>query len=246
VSTSVLQKPVDVDPAVMIPEHVRAQCDELRSFGRRRGRATRARQIRLYDELLPQFDLDLARPAAEQLDLSREIWLEIGFGGAEHLLWQAGAYPDVTMIGCEPFQDGVIKALDGIEAGGLRNIRVYPDDARALLRWLPVASVSRAFVLFPDPWPKKKQAKRRLVNTNTLDLLAAALKPGAELRVATDIGDYARTILRAVHGHPDIEWPACGPEDWRVRSADWPETRYEQKANREGRRCAYFRFRRRA
>ncbi|MBX9926100.1 MAG: tRNA (guanine(46)-N(7))-methyltransferase TrmB [Hyphomicrobiaceae bacterium] len=227
-----------------IPRDTSLLESELRSFGRRRGRTASPRQRKLLDEGLPQLGFDLARPAHEQIDLERETWLEIGFGGAEHLLWQARSKPEVTIIGCEPFEDGVVKALSGIEADALTNIRLYADDARPLLRWLPPGSITRAFVLFPDPWPKKKHVKRRLVNPQTLDLLARVLKPGAELRIATDIGDYARTILLAVMGHSEFDWPARGPEDWRERGPDWPPTRYEEKAVREGRRSAYFRFRR--
>ena len=150
----------------------------------------------------------------------------------------------MALIGCEPFEDGVVKALAGIEARQLTNIRLHADDARPLLRWLPEALLDRAFVLFPDPWPKKKHVKRRLVATPLLDQLARVLKPGAELRIGTDIGDYARTILLAVMAHPAFTWSARGPQDWRIRGDDWPETRYEQKAIREGRVRYYFRFRR--
>ena len=115
-------------------------------------------------------------------------------------------------------------------------------DARDVLRWLPEACIGRAFILFPDPWPKRKHQKRRLVNDLTLALLARVLKPGAELRIGTDIGDYARTLLLAVATEPRLRWQADGPEDWRVRPADWPQTRYEAKAERDGRRCYYFRF----
>lgn len=227
-----------------IPRDERLLDGELRSFGRRRGRSLSDRQRRLLSEVLPPVAIDLNRPANEQLDPARETWLEIGFGGAEHLLWQARANPSSLLIGCEPFEDGVIKALSGIEADRLNNVRIYSDDARPLLRWLPPASIARVFILFPDPWPKKKHAKRRLVNSHTLDLLANVMRPGAELCVATDIGDYARTILLAVTTHAAFLWPARGPEDWRIRGEDWPPTRYEAKAIREGRRCAYFRFRR--
>lgn len=204
------------------------------------------RQQGLFETVLPSVALHIDRPPVDQLTRPGPLWLEIGFGGAEHMLWQAHHNPAVTIIGCEPFQDGVAKALAGIAEHRLDNIRIHPDDARPLLRWLPPASIDRAFILFPDPWPKKKHVKRRLVSTPTLDLLARAMKPGAELRVATDIGDYARTILLAVTAHPEFEWPARGPEDWQVRGPDWPETRYEQKAVREGRRSSYFRFRRRS
>ena len=215
---------------------------ELRSFGRRRGRKPGPRQARLWDELLPKLAIDLTAPFMEP---GTPVWLEIGFGGAEHLLWQARHNPGVTFIGCEPFQDGVVKALAGVDDHKLKNVRLYADDAREVLRWLPDACLDRVFILFPDPWPKRKHVKRRLVSKPTLDLLARVMKPGAELRVGTDIGDYARTILLSVTRHCAFEWPACGPDDWRIRDADWPSTRYEQKAIREGRARYYFKFRRR-
>ncbi|MEQ1714923.1 MAG: tRNA (guanosine(46)-N7)-methyltransferase TrmB, partial [Hyphomicrobium sp.] len=170
------------------------------------------------------------------------LWLEIGFGGGEHLLWQAEHNPDVTIIGCEPFEDGVIKVLTRIDDTHLENICLHMGDARDVLRWLPQASISRAFILFPDPWPKRKHRKRRLVNASTLALLARAMKPGGELRIGTDIGDYARTILQAFRDQTAFHWQAEGPQDWRIRPTDWPPTRYEQKAEREGRCRYYFRF----
>lgn len=238
---------------------------ELRSFGRRRGRKISARQSGLIAGLLPQVAIDLAVPAVAPLSSSlfpvgvpvdaaarhsapaiTEVWLEIGFGGAEHLLWQAQANPGVGLIGCEPFEEGVVKALTGIEDGHLRNLRLHPDDARPLLRWLPAASIARAFVLFPDPWPKRKHVKRRLVNESLLAELARVMPPGAELRIATDIADYARTILIAIRAEGSFAWQASGPGDWRQRTPDWPATRYEAKALREGRVPAFLRFRRRA
>ncbi len=180
-------------------------------------------------------------PAGESQGASK-YWLEIGFGGGEHLLWQARANPDVAMIGCEPFEDGVIKVLNAIEGEALTNIKIHMGDARELLRVLPAASISRAFVLFPDPWPKRKHRKRRLLNPITLDLLAQALCPGAELRIGTDIGDYARTILEAMAHEARFAWRVEGPSDWRVRPDDWPATRYEQKAAEAGRRRYYLNF----
>jgi tRNA (guanine-N7-)-methyltransferase len=173
-----------------------------------------------------------------------EVWLEIGFGGGEHLAWQAEQNPEAGIIGCEVFEDGIVKLLSAIDAKPLRNVLVCAEDARLLLRWLPAASIARAFVLFPDPWPKKRHAKRRLVSRSTLDLLARVMQPGAELRVATDIGDYLRAILLASRGHPAFAWRAEGPHDWRARGANWPATRYEAKALREGRRCYFLRFQR--
>lgn len=211
---------------------------ELRSFGRRRGRKRSPRQEKLMGEVLPRFAVDVAQPL---LGTSSEVWLEIGFGGGEHLVWQAAQNPGITVIGCEPFEDGVVKVLSVVEAGGLANIRLHVDDCRPLLRALPPASISRAFILFPDPWPKRKHVKRRLVSTHLLDLLARVMKPGAELRLGTDIGDYARTMLIALMAHPSFRWTAEGPADWSVRPADWPQTRYEAKAIREGRRGYFLR-----
>ena len=223
---------------------------ELRSYGRRRGRKPSARQSALLEGVLPRIALPLIdRPPPNLGDLfslpaAQDVWLEIGFGGGEHLLWQARTNPGIGMFGCEPFEDGVVKVLSAIEQDGIGNIRLYADDARALLRWLPDASIGRVFILFPDPWPKKKHQKRRLVSQATLAELARIMRPGGELRIATDIGDYARWILLAVRAQGGFHWVAEAPPDWRVRPPDWPPTRYEQKALREGRRCAYFRFRR--
>ena len=220
---------------------------DLRSYGRRRGRKLSPRQERLIGEVLPRVGLDLTSPASTELaglfdPPKPQVWLEIGFGGGEHLIWQARHNPHVGCIGCEPFEEGVVKVLTAIEEQHLGNIRLYPDDARAVLRWLPPASIDRAFILFPDPWPKTKHRKRRLVNAATLALLASAMKPGAELRLGTDIGDYARTMLVALQATPEFRWTAQCADDWRIRPADWPETRYEQKAVREGRKSSYLRF----
>ncbi|MDX2159309.1 MAG: tRNA (guanine(46)-N(7))-methyltransferase TrmB [Hyphomicrobiaceae bacterium] len=228
-----------------------AVAQDLRSYGRRRGRKLSPRQDRLMRELLPRVSPDLGRPAPQELARAlfvapvREAWLEIGFGGGEHLLWQARHNPGVGLIGAEPFEDGVVKVLAAIEDEGLGNVAVHGDDARALLRWLPHASIARAFILFPDPWPKRRHVKRRLINPGLLALLARVLKPGAELRIATDIGDYARTILMAFQATEAFVWLAARPDDWRRRSDDWCATRYEAKALREGRRSCYLRFARR-
>lgn len=236
---------------------------ELRSFGRRHGRKLSPRQEALLADLLPRVRVDLTSPLStlsaspdltpgdndpaktpNPTNLALPLWFEIGFGGAEHLIWQAEHNPGVTIIGCEPFEEGVVKALTGIDAKHLRNVRLHPDDARDVLRWLPIASLDRCFILFPDPWPKKRHAKRRLITPATLSLLARAMKPGAELRIGTDIGDYARTVLLAMQTAPQFEWQASRATDWRCRPDDWPETRYEAKAVREGRCRYYLRFRR--
>jgi tRNA (guanine-N7-)-methyltransferase len=174
----------------------------------------------------------------------REVWVEIGFGGGEHLVWQAKAHPDVGLIGCEPFEDGVIKLVSAIEKEGLANVRVCPDDARPLLRLLPDASIGRIFILFPDPWPKKRHHKRRIVAPATLAEVARILRPGGELRIATDVAAYASAILHVALHNRELRWTARGPEDWRLRPPDWPQTRYEAKAIAAGRRGYFFRFER--
>jgi tRNA (guanine-N7-)-methyltransferase len=214
---------------------------ELRSFGRRRGRVLSGRQKQLWDDVLPRVAVDLKSRFSAS---GSETWLEIGFGGGEHLVWQAEQNPGVGLIGCEPFEDGVVKVLTAIEERPLSNIRLHADDARDVLRWLPQASISRAFVLFPDPWPKRKHLKRRLVNVHLLELLARVIKPGGELRLGTDIADYARTMLMATSQVPAFHWTARSPDDWRIRPADWLQTRYEQKAVREGRVSSYLMFER--
>lgn len=224
---------------------------ELRSYGRRRGRKFSPRQARLMSDLLPLVSPPMTAPAPADLARGlfgaevRDVWLEIGFGGGEHLIWQAVHNTHVGVIGAEPFEDGVVKVLAAIEDRALRNIRVHGDDARDLLRWLPEASIGRAFILFPDPWPKRRHAKRRLINVQLLAQLARVLRPGAELRIGTDIGDYARTILMAFQASDAFRWLATGPADWRLPPVDWPSTRYQEKAGREGRRCCFLRFVRR-
>jgi tRNA (guanine-N7-)-methyltransferase len=224
------------------------QSTEIRSFGRKGGRALSPRQQGLLDELLPQLQVDLAKPAPELPKLFTAqvtaTWLEIGFGGSEHMIWQANRNPNVGIIGCEPFVDGVVKALTAVEEQRLGNVRLHAEDAREVLRWLPDASISRAFILFPDPWPKARHRKRRLVAGPTLELLARVMKPGSELRVGTDIADYAHTMLAAFEGQSAFVWTASSPTDWREQGTDWPVTRYQRKAIREGRRSYFFRFRR--
>ncbi len=223
---------------------------ELRSFGRRSGRKLSTRQQNLLDTLLPRVGLDVSNPPPVRL---AELFagpvetfaLEIGFGGAEHLIWQAERHPDTGFIGCEPFIDGVVKALTAIDQRKLTNIRLYANDARDVLRWLPRACIDRAYVLFPDPWPKTRHRKRRLVNAESLAMLAKVMHPGtSRLRVATDIGDYARTLLIAYQHSGQFRWLVDEPGDWRKRPNDWPATRYEQKAVREGRRSYFFAFER--
>jgi tRNA (guanine-N7-)-methyltransferase len=222
---------------------------DLRSYGRRRARAPSARQQALWREVLPRVAVPsdpqaLTDPRALFTPPVREVWLEIGFGGGEHLIWQAKAHPDVGLIGCEPFEDGVMKLIDAVEREHLGNVRVCADDARPLLRLLPDASLGRVFILFPDPWPKKRHHKRRIVSPSTLAEIARLLRPGGELRIGTDVDAYAAVILETALANPCLRWTAQGPRDWRERPADWPQTRYEGKAIAAGRRCYFFRLER--
>ena len=225
------------------PEH------DLRSYGRRRGRALSARQAALWQEVLPRVALPAEPTALRALEALfeppvREVWLEIGFGGGEHLLWQAERNPDVGLIGCEPFENGIVKVLSALEHRENPNVRIYTEDARPLLRRLPDAAINRVFILFPDPWPKARHHKRRLVSPVALGELQRIMRKSAELRIATDIGEHARWILLAARGVSGLRWTASAPADWRRRPPDWPQTRYEQKALAAGRRCYYFRFER--
>jgi tRNA (guanine-N7-)-methyltransferase len=222
---------------------------DLRSYGRRRGRKPSTRQQALWSEVLPRVAMPteaeaLRHPARLFAPGVSDVWLEIGFGGGEHLLWQARNNLDAGVIGCEPFEDGVTKVLSALASEGVCNIRIHAADARPLVRRLPDSSLGRVFVLFPDPWPKKRHHKRRLLSPETVNDIARAMRPGAELRIATDVGEYACAILRAVLGRGHFEWTAACAGDWRHRPDDWPGTRYEAKALQEGRKTYYFRFRR--
>lgn len=222
----------------------------IRTYGRRKGHALSPRKLRLVEELLPELRLDLNTPAPAELTSLfpapvSQVWLEIGFGGGEHLAWQAEANPHIGFIGCEPFINGVAKLLSEIETRNLTNVRIWDGDAREVLDWLSDASLDRVFVLFPDPWPKARHHKRRLISARTLEALARVMLPGAELRVASDIGDYVRASLEAVFSGDAFEWQAERPGDWRARPAGWPPTRYEKKALKEGRKAHYLVFRRR-
>jgi tRNA (guanine-N7-)-methyltransferase len=206
--------------------------------GRRRGKKLRAGQQSLLDTLLPRLLLALPADAARKIDLARAfggtlptdgVWLEVGFGAGEHLVWQAEQHPGVGLIGCEPYLNGVAKCLAHIERTGVKNIRLFADDARFVMAALPPGSLSRAFVLFPDPWPKTRHHKRRFVQRETLDTLAGLMIPGAELRLATDDPSYLPWMVEHACTHPAFEWLAERPADWRGRPADWPPTRYERK-----------------
>jgi tRNA (guanine-N7-)-methyltransferase len=200
----------------------------LRSFGRRKGRNLRPAKQGLFDTLLPQLTITL--PESQTLNPESSIWLEIGFGGGEHLAHLAGLHPEVQFIGCEPYVNGTAGLLSHINEHGLENIRIYNDDARDLVAALPDNSLERVYILYPDPWPKTRHNKRRIISTEFLDSLVRVMKPGAELRLATDSADYATWMLERLLAHPALAWKAKNCKDWLEPWPEWISTRYEQKA----------------
>jgi tRNA (guanine-N7-)-methyltransferase len=221
-----------------------------RHFGRRKGPSLSAHQKRLFETLLPRLALTLepGRDPREYFSPPAsfsEVWLEVGFGGGEHLLWQAAAHPEVAIIGAEPYVSGVAKLLSKLavtETPARGNVRLYMEDARDIIEALPDASLSRVIVLFPDPWPKTRHHKRRFIQMEMLDELARVMKKGAELRFATDENGYLVWALERLMAHPAFVWRARSPSDWRARAPDWPQTRYEAKAVRDGSTCVYLTF----
>ena len=205
----------------------------LRSFGRIKSRTLKPRQAALFDTLLPT--IALPDPTQGPLDPralmpgAQEVWLEIGFGGGEHLAEQARRRPTALMIGCEPFLNGVGSALRHIEEFELKNVRVHAGDARDVLNALPDRSLDRVMVLFPDPWPKARHNKRRLVQEDSAAAMARVLKPGGRLRFVTDWKDYADWALERFLKTPGLEWQAESQADWSVPPADHVTTRYEEK-----------------
>ena len=219
-------------------------------FGRRRGRGLRSAQKVRIDGLLPRFLLPIPQagrlePRAAFSAPKREVWLEIGFCGGEHLAVQAECHPEISLIGCEVFEPGIAKLLAQIERRHLDNIRIFANDARLIIAALQPSSIGRVFILFPDPWPKRRHEKRRFVSRETLDTLAAIMTDGAELRLATDDGNYLSWMLERLTKHPFFEWIVRGPCDWRNRPKHWPPTRYEEKARAAGRAPAFLLLRRR-
>lgn len=219
----------------------------VRSYGRRRGRKLRAGQERMVAELLPRVALDPGDCAP--IDVAtlftfrpRALWLEIGFGAGEHLIRQATRHREIGFIGCEPFLNGIVALLTAMQVNTLTNIRVWTEDARRLLPRLPAASVDRVFILYPDPWPKARHHKRRIIQSDFLDLLAQVIAPGSELVLATDHADYLAWILERLLDRPDFRWTARGPRDWRSPPEETVATRYAQKARAAGRDCVYLRF----
>jgi tRNA (guanine-N7-)-methyltransferase len=234
-------------------EHVAESDDQPRKpgafYGRRKGHALKPRQAALLDTLLPKLALDLTKPAPSDLrslfqDVG-EVRLESGFGGGEHLIAEAERHPRSGFIGIEPFVNGMAKALAAIEERKLQNIRLYHGDTTDMLAWLPVASLVRFDLLYPDPWPKRRHWKRRFVQDASVAAIARIVRPGGEFRFASDIPDYAAWTLVRLLRSPEFAWTAEQASDWRQPWPDFSGTRYEAKAKREGRVPCYLIFRRR-
>jgi tRNA (guanine-N7-)-methyltransferase len=217
-----------------------------RLYGRQSGHKLRAGQAALVEQLLPALSVgdDGELTSRGLFGDDRPLHFEIGFGSGEHLAYRADLLPDHGFIGAEPFLNGVVGALGHIRDQRLANVRLHRGDALPVLERFPDASLSFVYLLHPDPWPKARHAKRRMVNPGPLDLIAAKLKPGGEFRLGTDDPVYCRWSMMIMNGRRDFEWLAESAKDFLTRPGGWPETRYEAKARRQGREVWYFRYRR--
>jgi tRNA (guanine-N7-)-methyltransferase len=218
-----------------------------RLYGRSHGRKLRKGQEELVERLLPQVALPPEGPVTAERLFARAMPLhfEIGFGAGEHLAERADMLPDHGFVGCEPFLNGVVGALTQLRDRGLTNVRLHHGDALEALSRVPDGALSFLYLLHPDPWPKARHAKRRMMNDGPLALFAAKLRPGGEFRFGTDHPVYLRHALMVMRRHAhQFEWLVDGPESWQRRPGGWSETRYEAKARREGREVWYFRYRR--
>lgn len=238
-------------PADRRPEAPGGAAREKRTsfFGRRKGHRLRAHQAGLIETLLPQLALDINDAAPSGLaalfgPTTRDVRLEIGFGGGEHLTAEARNAPDTGFIGCEPYVNGMAKILAQIEAHGIGNVRLFAGDAVELLAWLPPQSLDRIDLIHPDPWPKRRHWKRRFVQDATIAAMARVLKPNGEFRFVSDIADYCAWTLWHLSRSPDFVWLAERACDWRLPWQGFTITRYGKKAEREGRPATYLRFRR--
>lgn len=224
---------------------------DRRFYGRRRGPGLSPRQKALLERGYARIGIAKPEPQAGALDFDALFGrpyprhaLEIGFGKGEHLAWQAERNPDTAFIGCEPFVNGLASFLGQAEAQKLENVRVYGDDARDILEALPDGSLDLVYLLHPDPWPKRRHAKRRFIAPQNLDLISRVLRDEGEFRIATDHPVYRQWTAVHMAQRQDFEWLAERPADWRQPPVDWLETRYAAKAGREGRSGTYFRYRR--
>ena len=222
------------------PSHPPTTPGRPRLYGRAKGKPLRSIQQGLMDTLYPQ--IEIKEQPLSGLSAYSKIWLEIGFGGSEHLIWQARHNPDVAVLGAEPFLNGTAKAVAGVDEHALSNVRLYQGDGRDIMDKLPDGSLECIFVLFPDPWPKARHNKRRIITPEFLREVRRLLRPGGRFRFASDIIDYVDWTLTRLHADGGFTWPAKQNAEWRNRPSDWPQTRYEAKAIREGRPCHYFEF----
>jgi len=219
-----------------------------RLYGRSQGRKLRKGQQELVDKLLPQIAVPADGPiTAERLfGQAAPLHFEIGFGAGEHLAYRADLLPDHAFVGAEPFLNGVVGALQHVRDMGLANVRLQHGDALDVLERVPDGALSFLYLLHPDPWPKARHAKRRMMNDGPVDMFAAKLKPGGEFRFGTDHPVYLRHALMVMRRHThQFEWLVEGPQSWQQRPGGWSETRYEAKARRQGHEVWYFRYRRR-
>ena len=220
------------------------ETERFRTFGRTKGKPLSSAQTELMRRVFPTVDKasDIAKGEHPFTNEAGPYWLEIGFGGAEHLLWQAEQNPHVTLLGVEPFLNGVSKAVKGLSFKNLTNVRLHRGDARDVLEVLPSSSLECVFVLFPDPWPKVRHHKRRIINEAFIEEIYRILKPDGKFRFASDILHYVDWSLTRIKAHGGFDWPAAQQSDWRNRPDDWPSTRYLEKALREGRSGHFFEF----
>lgn len=214
------------------------------SYGRRKARKLRATSQRAYEDLLPLLKIDSAQEMLK--NKCPEVWLEIGFGGGEHMLAQLTQNPAISMVGCEPFMNGVAKFLTQLLPEDYGRVQIWNEDVRYLLEQTPLCFFSRAFILFPDPWPKKRHQPRRLITLPFISQLLPTLKPGALLHIASDDISYVEQIQAVLYHHPELVFckgpSSADPATWEARPDGWPTTRYEQKAVTQGKRCAFMVF----
>jgi len=239
----------DRSPSPGAPPEKPSTAREAAFYGRRKGKPLRSTQAAHLEQDLPRFALDLSTLGESAQDLAglfdrpvTAIRMEIGFGGGEHLLNEATRHPDIGYIGAEAFINGVAKLTTAVAEGGLTNVRLHGDDVVPLLDRLPAGSLDRVDLLYPDPWPKRRHWKRRFVQPDNIERIARLLAPGGRFRFATDIEHYAAWTLRYLLADRRFDWVARRADDWRQPWAGWPGTRYERKAQREGRTPGYYEF----
>ena len=230
--------------ALKIPVSNGVTSKSPRFYGRRKGRPLRQSMKRRLDEVLPAFVFDPSVSAGIQFGRTADCYLEIGFGGGEHLAGLALAKPDCDFIGAEPFINGVASLLRHIDEQKLSNVRIWPDDVRLIMPTFDTASLAGAFIMFPDPWPKRRHAGRRILQSSLLDQLALAIRPGGKLVLASDDQTAKSWLLQAAVAHFGFVWTARRPADWRQRPVGLPETRYMKKADQAARQSSWFQFRR--